>query len=100
MDFSHAGGPSGSGQAIPTGTIGIAHGGTFWFFSQDNPEALVKVLNACSINNRFWVFFSAGTNVAFTLHVMDTVTSATKTYSNPDNVAAAPAQDTSAFLWP
>ena len=97
MGFSHNGGPPGFGQAIPGAALGITHGGTFWFFSQDNPEALVKVLNGCFINGSFWVFFSAGTNVGFTLHVQDTKTSATKTYTNPDNVAALPVQDTSAF---
>ncbi len=99
VDFNHAGGASGSGQAS-IGTLGITHGGSFWFFSQDNPEMLVKVLNACAINHKFWVFISAGTNVGFNLHLLDTVTSATRTYSNPDNVAAVPVQDTSAFPCP
>ena len=31
----------------------------FWFFESSNPEAVVKVLNACSINNHFWVFGAA-----------------------------------------
>jgi len=97
IGFSHNGGPPGFAQAIPGPDIGTNHGGTFWFFSQDNPEALVKVLNGCFINGNFWVFFSAGTNVGFTLHVLDTATSTTKTYTNPDNVPAAPVQDTSAF---
>ena len=95
-EFHHAGGASGSGQAS-LGTLGVNQGGSFWFFSQSNPEILVKVLNGCTVNNKFWVFATAGTNVAFDLHVLDTVTSATKTYSNPDNVAAVPVQDTSAF---
>lgn len=99
VDFNHTGGASGSGQAS-IGTIGITHGGSFWFFSQDNPEMLVKVLNACGINHKFWVFVTAGTNVGFNLHLLDTVTSATRTYSNPDNVAAVPVQDTSALPCP
>ncbi len=96
VDFAHAGGATRSGQAS-LGTLGTTRGGSFWFFSQDNPEILVKVLNACANGNKFWVFATAGTNVGFNLHVLDTVTSATKTYSNPDNVAAVPVQDTSAF---
>jgi hypothetical protein len=99
VDYSHAGGASGSGQAS-LGTVGIGDGGSFWFFNQNNPEILVKVLNACSVNHKFWVFVTAGTNVGFNLHVLDTVTSATRTYSNPDNVAAVPVQDTSAFPCP
>lgn len=96
VDFNHAGGPSGLGQAS-IGTLGVTHGGTFWFFGQDNPEVLVKVLNGCGLNNKFWVFATAGTNVGFNLHVLDTQTQATRTYSNPDNVAAVPVQDTSAL---
>jgi len=98
VDFAHAGVP-GTGQAS-LATLGIAHGGSFWFFSQDNPEILVKVINACSVNHKFWVFVTAGTNVGFNLHVLDTVTSAVKLYSNPDNTAAVPVQDTSAFPCP
>jgi hypothetical protein len=99
VDFAHAGGASGSGQ-VSIGTLGLTHGGSFWFISQDNPEILVKVLNACAVNNKFWVFVTAGTNVGFNLHVLDTLTLATRTYSNPDNVAAVPVQDTSAFPCP
>jgi hypothetical protein len=100
IDFSHSGGPSGSGQAVPEASLGILHGGTFWFISQDNPEVLVKVLNACGVNNKFWVFATAGTNIGFTLRVLDTSTSVLKTYTNPDNVAAAPVQDTNALTCP
>jgi hypothetical protein len=99
VDFHHAGGASGSGQAS-IGTLGVTHGGSFWFFGQDNPELLVKVLNGCGVNNKFWVFASAGTNVGFNLHVLDTVTSSSRTYSNTDNVAAVPVQDTSALPCP
>ena len=99
VDFNHVGRAPGTGQ-VSIGTLGIAHGGSFWFFSQDNPEILVKVLNACSINHKFWVFVDAGTNVGFNLHLLDTVTSETRTYSNPDNVAAVPVQDTSALPCP
>lgn len=58
---------------------------------------LLKVLNGCSINNRFWVFYAATTNIEFTITVVDTFTNTTKTYSNPINTAAAPVTDTQAF---
>jgi hypothetical protein len=99
IDFNHAGVGSGSGQAS-IATLGISHGGTFWFFSQDNPEVLVKVLNGCGVNNKFWVFITAGTNVGFNLHLLDTVTAAALTYSNTDGVPAVPVQDTSALPCP
>ena len=98
VDFNHAG-SNGTGQASLQ-TLGIAHGGSFWFFGQDNPEILVKVLNGCARNNKFWVFITAGTNVGFNVHVKDTVASATKDYTNTDGVAAVPVQDTGAFPCP
>ena len=98
VDFNHAG-TTGTGMAS-LGTTGVARGGSFWFFSQDNPEMLVKVLNACAINHKFWVFVTAGTNVGFTVRVEDTQASVTKTYENADGVAALPVQDTSAFACP
>jgi hypothetical protein len=99
LDFNHAGSPASSAQ-VSIGTLGQGRGGSFWFFSQDNPEMLVKVLNGCGVNNHFWVFASAGTNVGFNLHVQDTTTAAVMTYSNDDNVAAVPVQDTKAFPCP
>ena len=58
---------------------------------------LVKVLNGCSVNNRYWVFASARTNVGMNLTVTDVKAGVTKTYSNPDLTAAKPIQDTDAF---
>ncbi|MGE5412957.1 MAG: hypothetical protein ACM3NW_02190 [Syntrophomonadaceae bacterium] len=98
VDFNRSG-TAGTGQAS-LGTTGLAHGGSFWFFGQDNPEILVKVLNGCAINHKFWVFLTAGTNVGFTVHVKDTLTSVTNDYSNTDGVAAVPVQDTGAFPCP
>jgi N-acetylglucosamine-6-sulfatase len=94
---SQGGGLSGKGQAIPLAPVGVTHGGAFWFFSQDNPEMLVKVVDGCSFNSKKWFFASAGTNVGLTVTVTDTVTGAQKTYANPDLNPAQPIQDTSAF---
>ena len=98
VDTLHSG-TAGTAQASLS-TLGIAHGGSFWFFSQDNPEVLVKVLNGCAINNHFWVFVTAGTNIGFTVHVKDTTTSLTSDYANQDGTAAVPVQDTKAFRCP
>jgi hypothetical protein len=94
------GGLSGNGQAIPLSSLGVNEGGLFWFFAANNPELLVKVINACTFNNRFWVFFSAGTNVGFHLTVTDTKTGHVLNYTNPDGVAAPPLQDTSTLTCP
>lgn len=91
------GGVSGHGQAIPLASLGVTHGGLLWFFSASNPELLVKVLNACSVDGHYWVFASAGTNVGVTITVTDTASGAQKVYTNPDLTPMAPIQDTAAF---
>ncbi len=91
------GGASGNGSAIPLASLGVARGGLFWFFNADNPEMLVKVLDGCALNQQFWVFASAATNVGFTITVTDTRTARARSYSNRDGTAALPVQDTSAF---
>ncbi|HBL32109.1 MAG TPA: hypothetical protein DD490_35250 [Acidobacteria bacterium] len=84
------------------GTVVPQPGGnsaTIWFFSSDNSEVLVKVLDACSFtaSPAYWVFFAATTNVDFTLHVTDTHTGLTKEYKNLLGQAALPVQDTQTF---
>lgn len=91
------GGIGGLGQAIGLKPIGISAGGLFWFFGASNPEVLVKVLNACVINNHYWAFFSAGTDVAFTLRIRDTVTGLYWLRSNADLSSALPVSDIAAF---
>ena len=90
--------------ATPQGQTGSATAvsetsdtGTFWFFTPSNLEAIVKVVNGCSFNQRYWVFAGGLTNVAVTMAVTDTATGATRTYTNPQGTAFAPIQDTSAF---
>ncbi len=94
---SQGGGLSGNGQEIPMAPLGVSHGGLFWFFDPTNPEMLVKVIDGCALNQRFWVFISAGTNVGFTVTVHDTAFGATTTYTNQDKNPAPPIQDTSAL---
>jgi hypothetical protein len=68
-----------------------------WFFEPGNWEMMVKTIDACGYNGHFWVFFSATTNVAYTMTVTDTFTGVSKEYSNPLGNPAQPVQDTSAF---
>ncbi len=69
-----------------------------YFFSENNWEMLIKVLDGCSINDRNWVFYAATTDVAFTLTVTDTQANETKIYQNPLGQAADAITDTDAFL--
>lgn len=94
---TQGGGRSGDARAIALSPLGINRGGVFWFFSADNPEMLVKVLDGCASNGYYWVFSSAGTNVGFTLRVRDAKTGRQFTRTNPDLSAALPVQDTLAL---
>lgn len=88
----------------PTAESGEARGvrltadtGYFYFFHPHNVEAMIKVLDGCGFNNRFWVFAGGLTNVRTLLTVTDTQQSAVKIYINPLNRPFQPIQDTSAF---
>lgn len=69
----------------------------FWFFGEDNWEMLVKVLEGCVVNDRYWVFFAATTDVEFELAVTDLASGVTKTYTNPMGETAHTVADTAAF---
>ena len=91
--FETAQGQSGAAQ---TAAI-TADTGYLWFFDQDNVEVLIKVLDACVINQRFWVFAGGLTDVKVVLTVRDSVTGQVRTYTNPLGTAFQPIQDTGAF---
>jgi len=71
--------------------------GTFWFFRDGNVEEVVKVLDACSLDQRFWVFAAGLTNVRVVTTVTDTLRDETRTYINDQGQAFRPLQDTNAF---
>jgi hypothetical protein len=73
--------------------------GSFWFFSPENSELVVKVLDACDLagSNRFWVFAAGLTNVEVTLTVTDTRTGQVREYENELGEPFQPILDTSAF---
>jgi hypothetical protein len=86
-------GQSGNGMAVPETT----DTGMFWFFSANNIEAIIKVVNGCTLNSRYWVFAGGLTDVQVVLTVVDTSNGTTRTYTNPQSTAFAPIQDTAAF---
>ncbi len=71
--------------------------GYFWFFNSSNVEMVIKVLDACSLNSKYWVFAGGLTNVNVTITVTDTQNDTVRTYVNPQSAAFQPIQDTSAF---
>lgn len=84
---------SGSGTAVPMTT----DTGYFWFFSANNVEMTIKVVDGRAVNGKFWVFAAGMTNVGVVITVTDTQTNAVKTYTNTQGIAFQPVQDTSAF---
>jgi hypothetical protein len=85
---------TGAGVVVPEGS---SDSGMFWFFQERNWEFLVKVLDACAINNRVWVFAAATTDVGYTLTVHDELTGEEVVYENPVGVASPAINDTSAL---
>jgi len=94
VDWRDFEGNTGSGRVVP---FGSADSGLFWFFDEDNWEMLVKVLNGCGVNNKYWVFSAATTNVEYTLRVTDTATGMFKSYYNPLGTSAPAITDAEAF---
>jgi hypothetical protein len=84
---------SGAGQAVAlTGDTGY-----FWFFSSNNIEMVIKVVDGRPVNGKFWVFAGGLTNVNVVITVTDTQTGAVRTYVNPQGAAFQPIQQTDAF---
>lgn len=71
-------GTSGAGTAVVlTGDTGY-----MWFFSSNNVELVVKVVDGRAFNEHFWVFYGALSDVAYTITVTDTQTGVVRTYVN------------------
>lgn len=91
QDFA---GNTGAGRAAAPASDGS---GLFWFFSPQNWELLVKVIDGCTVNDRFWVFAAGSTDVGYSLVVTDTRSGRTARYENPRGQRSAAVTDTSAF---
>ena len=85
------------------GTSGVANpvplaedSGSFWFFSPNNLELMIKVVDGRAFNGHFWVFYGALSDVAYEITVTDTTTGQVRTYVNAQGTVASRA-DTSAF---
>ena len=88
-------GTTGAGRAL----LPSADSGEFWFFSQDNTELIVKVIDGCNHpgSDAYWVFAAGLTNVEVTLTVTDTATGQSKVYENPLGRRFRAILDTEAF---
>lgn len=89
-------GITGTGRAVPLTT----DTGYFWFFDPASAEVMVKVINGCAVNQRFWVFAGGLTNVEVTLRVESHIPGQrvqVKTFVNPQGTPFRPIQSTDAF---
>lgn len=84
----------GRGRVVPGASD---DSGLFWFFNSTNWEMLVKVLDGCALNDRYWVFAAATTDVEYNLVVRDSMTGETVSYHNDIGVASPAITDTNAF---
>src|SRR5258708_8859109 len=75
---------------------GSGQTGFFWFFDQSNQELMVKTLDGRGLNDHYWFFYGALSNVEYWITVHDLASGAVRTYYNaPGNICAGP--DTAAF---
>jgi len=85
-------GAAGNAAAVPL----TADTGYFWFFSANNIELVVKVVDGRPVNGKYWVFYGALSNVEYAITVTDTLTGIAKVYTNPNGQQSSVA-DTTAF---
>ncbi len=71
--------------------------GNFFFFSPQNWEMLVKVLDGCDFNGHYWVFASGATDLAWDLVIEDTESGEIWSASNPLGQRSPAITDTEAF---
>jgi photosystem II stability/assembly factor-like uncharacterized protein len=94
VEWKTADGATGQARKVETGS---QESGLFYFFDANNWELLVKVLDGCGINQRFWVFTAGTTDVEYLLKVEDRWTGKIRTYWNAPGKAAEATTDIDAF---
>jgi hypothetical protein len=93
-------GPPGTASGNAAVAVSNAGSGIFWFFDSSNWEVMVKVINGCALNNSWWVFSAATTNVRYRLSVTDVHSGEPKIYFNYPGPPAPAVTDTSALPCP
>jgi hypothetical protein len=82
-------------------SAGTSDTALFYWTNPNNWELLIKGINACTLNNKFWIYFAAATNVGYRVTVTDTQTvGPPKVYTNAVGNLAQATNDISAFNCP
>jgi hypothetical protein len=58
------------GIATPV-RIGSTDTGLFWFFDEQNWEVMIKILDACGLNDRYWVYAAGLTDRGHRIRILD-----------------------------
>jgi hypothetical protein len=74
-----------------------AASGLFWFFSDDNWEVTVKMVDGCGTNQENWTFITSDTSLFFRTTVTDMTTGAQKIYFNYPSLTPFSILDTSSM---
>lgn len=88
-------GSSGVGRAVALSE----QSGYFWFFDPTNVEINLKVLDACVVNDHFWVFVAAASNVEYQIEVFDVADDSIEIWTEANPLGNFPSLrgDTTAF---
>jgi hypothetical protein len=94
VDFlnQHSGDEPGLGRAV----AGTNNAGYFWFFTQDNLELVVKMIDARPFDGHFWMFWTGLSDLKYNIKVKDLETGELWEFHNPAGKVGGGA-DTSAF---
>lgn len=93
MCYETSEGAVGEGKA---GVWASGQSGLLWFFTRDNAEVLIKVLDGCGFNNHRWVYVAPVTDLAFNLYVVDSQGN-TWSHHNRQGDTASTRSDNEAF---
>ncbi len=94
VEWWTADGRRGPGSVMHEGTN---DSGLFTFFSADNWEVLIKVLDGCTVNGHVWVYGASTTDLGYAIRVTDTATGTVKEYRNEPGLPAPAITDGRAF---
>lgn len=70
--------------------------GFFWFFTPENLEVAVRMVDGRNVNGHFWTFFGGLSDLEYWVTVTDTVSGVTSVFRNPPGELCGRAE-TSAF---
>lgn len=88
--------PANNRSGAGTPVASTDQSGLFWFFTPENFELAVKMVDGRSLNGHFWVFYGGLSNVEYDLTVLDRDSGETRVYHNPWKTICG-GSDTEAF---